>query len=243
MGARPQLQFVWPPWTRRVKIVMAVLVAVFLLKALWPEAQAFGLSWLVITPDLVLDRFGLWSLLSHGLWHHTFGHLIMSLAVFYFFGGDLDQRLSARRWWSLVVLGVLAGGALAFVVQLLMQLAAPAMGFGGATTAMVAAYCWLHWDLRMNVLVAELKGKTLLAIFLGLDLLLTLFGGDYPRAGMHLGGAAAGLLVMTGGPMQLVGRWRKARLRRNLKVMTRTPDEKPGARKGKGKKQKKEWIN
>ena len=239
MGARPQMQIVWPPWTRRVKILMAVLVAVFLAKALWPEAQAFGLRWLVVTPDLVLDRGGLWSLASHGLWHHTFGHMIMTLVVLYFFGGELEQRLSARRWWALVVAGVVAGGALALAVQLLMPQPVPAMGFGGATTALVAAYCWLHWDVEMNVLVAQLKGKVLLAIFLGIDLLLTLFGGDYPRAAMHLGGAAAGLLVMSGGPGRLAGHWRKERLRRNLKVMTRTPDEEPAARRKKGK----EWVN
>lgn len=230
----------WPPLTRQVIAIGVTLLALRLAMII-----ASPLKELVTTQLLLgsanISQLKLWVIATHALWATDFGALFFDMFALYLFGGALEQRWSRSKWWTAIAMAVLFGGALGALTLWLVPSATLIGGFGAPVMGFVAAYCIEHWRSRLNFFFIELSGKTLLAFFIGLDVLFALLNMSPHMLAMHLGGVAAGALVAHDlyNPKRLVLHFKYWKIRRNLKVIAKTPEA------GTSQKRRKDgqWIN
>lgn len=230
----------WPPLSRQI---IAIGVTLLILRlAMVIAAPLKGLvSAQLLLGSANVTQLKLWVIATHALWPTDFGALFFDMFALYLFGGALEQRWSRSKWWVAVALSILFGGALAALSVWLVPSATLIGGFGAPVMGFVAAYCVEHWRSRLNFFFVELSGKTLLAFFVGLDLLFALLNANPQMLALHLGGVAAGALVAHDlyHPKRLVLHFKYWKIRRNLKVIAKTPEANASQKRRKDG----QWIN
>ena len=237
-----QVRVAWPPLQRPVLVLGATLLALRLLMVAAAPLKAFALTELVLHAQS-LPSLKLWAVLTHALWSTSFGALFFDLFALYLFGAEVLRDWGLKRWSLALGLGALLGGLLGALSLWAMPGPQPPLGgMGAATMALVAGYCHQRWDQTLSMIVFELKGKALLGLFIALDLLMTVFSGSPTTLLWHLGGVAAGLIVAAQlySPRRLILHLKYWKIRRNLKVIARTPeaDARDARRRNDG-----QWIN
>lgn len=236
-----QMRLAWPPLTRNIIIVGVVLFVVRMAMVLIEPFGIMAKQSLTLSAS-TLTSLQLWSTLSYGVLATSFGQLFFDLLALYLFGAEVDQWWSGKKWWLTVLAATIVGGLLGALVLWVQGAPGVIGGFGAPVMALIAAYCWQYWDRPMNFFFIELKGKILLGLFLTLDILLGIsafFSNRPSMLGIHLGGLAVGLLVASDlwRPKQLMLRIKYWKVRRNMKLIARTPEDDPRRR------QDGTWIN
>ena len=227
-----QLRMQWPPLTLNFKILAGLLFALWL--ASLPDSPLHPVmrQFLVLSSDSVLQDAQVWTLFSYAFFHADFMHLAFNLMVLYLFGGRIDASWSTTRWWRFNALCIL-GGALAVVLsQALLQSSQPTLGYSAAVTGVVAAFAVYNWDRTIYLFFFPVKGKWILPIIVGIDVLRVLSGAPISIAG-HLGGMITGLLLVSGWwrPSKLKKAYRRHKRakerqakREQFKVLNRDPE-------------------
>ncbi|RAL23935.1 hypothetical protein DL240_07245 [Lujinxingia litoralis] len=228
-----QLQFYWPPFTRNIKITLLALFVLWFASVMIAPLASFVDHYMLISRQAVLNQGQVWTLLTYALWHADFTHLLFNGFVLWMFGAELDQSWSSRRWWTFNLFCALGGGVTILLSQILFSTNFPTLGYSGAVMGVVAAYAWRHWNERLYLLFFPVTGKTMLLIFIALDILFVLTGREAISIAGHLGGMATGLILATGlwRPSRIKRAFIRRRQRRNLKLLrSRDPDPKKSDR-------------
>lgn len=236
---RVQYQLHKPPMTRGVIILAALLVGSWLSTVLIAPWRAIVEGHLMIDGG-TLPALELWAPLTYALFPRDFLMIVFDVLMLYFFGAELESRWGAKRWWGTIAGAAVAGGVLGALVAWPVGTARLIGGFAAPVMALVAAYCWGMWSQRVNLFFIELTGKSMLALFVGLDLLFALLSLDPTFFAVRLGGLGVGLLSAAG-LSNLRKRYHYWRVRRNMRVVARTPEDDGG-----GVKRKRDdgtWIN
>jgi membrane associated rhomboid family serine protease len=198
----------FPPFTRAIKILIAINTAVYLL-ILILGATGHGLA-----ANDIFDTFALkahdvvhgrvYQLLSYGFLHAGFFHLLFNMLMLWMFGSMLESRLGSRQFWEFYLFGVFGAGltsvALAYTLGGIVHLVpmTPTVGASGGIYAIFMAAAMLFGDVEVFLfpLPFAMRLKYLVAIlaFIALVGALADMGGTANVA--HLGGLLFGYVYV-----------------------------------------------
>jgi len=184
------------PGTKGLLIAMAVIHLFFaVLKSASQPAWREAMNILQLNPEFVLQRFWVWQLVTGGLLHADFFHLLFNGVAIFFFGRVVEQRLGLRRY-LLFVLATTIAAALGYLVwSVMLDSVTPALGASGAAMGLVALAAL--WYPRMTVMlfgVLPLQLWVLALLLIFFDLLGALQASGDVAHSAHLGGALYGFL-------------------------------------------------
>jgi hypothetical protein len=210
-----------------------VTAAVPALLELTPWSWRSGLLWQLVTYGFVgSGRPDLW--------------FILELIVLYLFARSVLVRIGRRRFWQLLVAGVLAAGVVAVAVDILTALVAGPMpqafvlmqGQRTLIVILIAAFATLFADATILLFfVLPIQARWFIWLEIGFGFLGFLATKDLAGfIGICMGVVAGVAMVGPGGPRWMVWRWRKRleklilerrlrrmRRRRNLRVVDDEP--------------------
>jgi membrane associated rhomboid family serine protease len=221
-----------PPLGRVTKIILLVNLAIFLVELVAAYLLDFDtlrlrelMLPLYLWPKQVVEGW-VWQLLTY-MWIHdpdVIGHIGFNMLVLYFFGPSLEQQWGRRRYLRNYVLFGLGGAAAVMLTGLLLWLfdaqQPPVLGASAAIAGLVAAFCIDNWNTVLKTFFIEMKGRTLLIIFIIIDV-IRLVAGEPIAVQAHWGGMLTALIVVKSDwvdPRLLRLRLRRWRLRRRLRL-------------------------
>jgi membrane associated rhomboid family serine protease len=227
------MRVAWPPVTPGVKILLGVFTALFLI-SLFRYSVGFD-EFLGKTFNLsvngLLGHFYLWQPITYQFFHDDFFHLLFNGIVLWSFGGEVERRWNTRAFLGFVLICGVGGAVFIVVSQLVFpgtQLSpggwstTETLGASGGIMGVVTAYCIYNWNRRLRLLFIPfaLQAKHILFMFIGLDILFVLMGSNISMAG-HMGGMAAGALLVTGWykPGRVMSEYRLRKARRRLRLL------------------------
>jgi membrane associated rhomboid family serine protease len=176
------------------KGLIAGLIGIHLLTELL-RVGSFG-AWqtlmdvLELHPEFVLQRFWIWQLVTGGLLHADFWHLLFNCIGIWFFGRVVEQRLGLRRYLWFTLAATVAAALAYLFWAVLIDSVSPALGASGAAMGMICLAAL--WYPKMNVLFFGVLPMQLWVLAAGF-VLMDLFGALREPGGIahsaHLGGA------------------------------------------------------
>lgn len=231
MNRNVQYRIAWPPFSKSVIALAVTLFGLWIATRFGPVA-AFAGEHLVLTRSAVASDVKLWTLLTYGLFEADFIGVLFAVFAAWIFGAELERAWGAPKWWGMQLAALLVGGIVTFVALVALGSDLPVRGYHAALMALITAYCWRHWRRPQHFFFFEMTGRTMLLFFLGLGVLIGLFGGYWPIVTLDLGGVAVGFLASgrTLNPRDLRVRFRNWKIRRKLSVVPKTPESKPNGK-------------
>jgi membrane associated rhomboid family serine protease len=169
-------------------------------------AGSFLMEHFALHPSQIISEWKFWQLLSYMFLHGSFFHLFFNMFTLWMFGCEVERTLGSSYFLKYYLLTGVSGGLL----QILLNWGDPAaiIGASAAIYGVLVAFAVLFPErpimlLLFFILPVQLKAKTLVLIFIGISLILGLqshlFGTtDAVAHFAHLGGAAAGFLILRG---------------------------------------------
>lgn len=224
-----QTQFRQPPVTTNVIVLIAILFVGWLAPVLIPDLRMLVADKLVIDASTAPD-LELWAALTYVFFPYDFFSVAISGFLLYLFGGEIEGRWGAAKWWTTVALSVVLAGILAMLVMWPLGLAGlemrPIRGATAITGAFVAAYCWFVWTQRLFIFSLEVTGKNLLMFFVAFDAILALITLNPAHLVVDLAGIGVGMLMAQGRipTGNLIKQFQYWRIKRRLRVISRTPE-------------------
>lgn len=222
-----------PPLGKGVRIFLIVNIAIYVAELILAYAvdfdplevanvvHAVALS----VPDILSGW--VWQVGTH-MWVHDpdiFTHILFNMLVLYWFGPTLESRWGTKRFvirYFIFGMGsaaaILATGLIYWGITGDHQ--APTLGASGAIAGLVCSYCLVHWRATLGLFTLRFTGRTLLLVFIGIDVLRLLWGENIAVQG-HWGGMVAAAIVMRKGelsPSLLWLQFKRWRLKRRLRL-------------------------
>lgn len=252
------MQVQWPPFTKSVIAITIGLFLFWLLSAIIPEVGNVAATHFSLSLEGVKAN-RLYTVLTYGLWHRSFMEVLFTALAIWLFGGELEQAYGKKTWWGMLVAATILGGLFYLVFDfavpeqhdgsLLGLFNQPGIsGMHAGVMAFVTAFCAKSWTRPLNFFFVPMTGKTMLLFFLGLSIVMSIFGGHYGRLTLDAAGVLVGFAVAKRwiNIRDLRTRFAIWKARRHLKVV-KTPESKPnGKMNGKSNgvhKNGKEWLN
>lgn len=220
-------RFQWPPVTRTVIGVAVVAFLGWFIPTIVEPVRAFATDHLWLSATNVTSDLELWTLATYAVFHLDFVSAFFTVFAFWLFGTELQRVWTTTKFWAVQALSVVFGGALAFGTVWALDMQTPVIGYHAATMALLTGFCRLHWDRELSIIVLTLTGKSMLALFFGLNALFAVLGGAYYALALSIAGVIVGFLAGGGRGFnlrQLRTRFNKWRSRRHLKVVRKTPE-------------------
>lgn len=177
-------------------LATALLVGVQIRIYLWswsPEARGWLEGHLTNWTPAVLEEGKVWRVLSYGLLHVDFTHLLFNLLFIAYTGYHLER---AMGWRNLVILffgSVVSGG----LMSLLLSPGLPTLGSSGGGFGLLAAavvFGWKHWE-SIPLRARKYFGFAILPY--PMISILTSIRAENVDNWCHLGGLLGGVALMT----------------------------------------------
>ena len=244
----------FPPFTRAIKVLIAINTAVFLLQLIL-RATGYGPA-----SDQITEAFGLsayyvvhgriYQLLTYAFLHASFFHLFFNMLMLWMFGSMLERHWGSRLFWEFYLFGVFGAGlstvVLAYTVGPTLHLRPETLtvGASGGIYAILMATAMLFGDQEVFLFPFpfSMKLKYLVGI-LGLIALFGALGGPSGTANIaHLGGLLFGYLYLKFVPRQgltfafsegyygvrnAYHRWKRERAKKKFQVYMREHNQDP----------------
>lgn len=214
--------------------IIAANAAMHLIKTL---ALALGVPGLV-TP-LVLSPFGMadgqyWQLFTYMWLHGDLWHLLFNMMGLHFLGRPVEDRIGARRFVWLYLMGGLAGGILWWMANLRNE--AYLLGASGAVLAVVMAFAVLYprAPITLFPIPITLQARWLAVFYVIFSAVMAVEQGGRIAHIAHLGGLIVGFIYVRvlGLAHEPMFWWRGFRMPRF--PHPRPPGEQRGGRGGRG---------
>jgi membrane associated rhomboid family serine protease len=224
------------PMVRALLISIAAVYALELVLLYWLD-RADWVAWLWLRPRDVVERGWAWQLVSY-MWLHdpeSPFHALLNAFGLYMFGGFLERRWGAWAFLRFYVIAGAVAGLVVLGVGWFYYPAGPTIGCSGAVLALATAFGLLYADAPIFLFgVLPMRARTMLLMILGFVLLDWVMRRPGISVAGHLGGMAAGFLLVKGW-------WRPSRWRAALSRRRRDPDVVHFERKGEERRGK--WLN
>jgi membrane associated rhomboid family serine protease len=193
----------FPPVIKALLIINGaawLLLDVLLLPFRYHDVPIFA----IVAEHLALwplgEHFWPWQLFTYMFMHGGLFHLLFNMLALWMFGMELETIWGSRRFLVFyLVCGLAAGVATLFVAPLVGQ-AAPTVGASGAVFGVLIAFAMLFPDRPIYLyFLLPVKAKYLVTAYIALELFFGITGTTDGIAHIaHLGGAAAGFLLVLG---------------------------------------------
>lgn len=154
---------------------------------------------LLLWPPAIQKKHEYWRLLSYGLVHADFQHLLFNMITLFFFGRALEGFF-ARYLGSFGLLWFYLGGLLVSILPTYIKNRNNAnyhsLGASGAVSAVLFAFILLSPWSMIIVFVIPVPAILYAVAFLGYSIYMEHRGGGYVNHSAHSWGAAYGVLFM-----------------------------------------------
>ena len=208
--------FAFPPFTRMVKALVLINVAVYfamLLLGLGSSASMRAIfDTFALVPYLVVHG-RVWQLVTYSFLHAGLGHILFNMLALWMFGSTLEQYWGGRRFLEFFFFCVF-GASLATVVLsyaggsiLGLFPLTHTVGASGGIYGVLLAFGWLFGDRQIFLfpIPFAIRAKYLVAILILIALAGALSGPSGIANVAHLGGALFGYLYLKFLPAQGLG--------------------------------------
>jgi membrane associated rhomboid family serine protease len=202
------MSFAFPPFTRTVKMLIGINVAVYFLTLLMDVAKqregvlAFYATFSLIPSEVV--HWHLWQVVTYSFLHANFFHILFNMLTLWMFGAALDSHWGKRQFLEFYFFCVV-GAAIATIVVayglngiLGLTPMTATVGASGGIYGLLLAFGFLfgEQEIFMFPLPFTMKAKYMVAILILIALAGALgdVGGTANIA--HLGGALFGFLYL-----------------------------------------------
>jgi membrane associated rhomboid family serine protease len=212
------MNFELTPMVKRLLIACSAITVAFLVLArVQPELAQTIYYFGALNPNLVAHGY-LWQLVTYLFIHTKPMHLLFNMLGLYFLGVSFERIWGSKSFLRFILIsGVGAGVAVVLVGLLVPAWNETTIGISGAITALLMAFAVMFPEQSIYFYgLLPVKGKHLVLIGIGLDVLFALAGSNTSLPA-HLGGYAMGYLLVT-------GRWRPSRW---MKPRARKPKSGP----------------
>jgi membrane associated rhomboid family serine protease len=216
----PATTFGFPPFTRAVKTLIIVNVAVYLVMMLSrltiPAAAEFAEFYLYLRPVAVVHG-QLWQLVTYAFLHdpHSVLHLLFNMLGLWMFGSQFEMDFGERRFyefyfWCVVGaalttiavggLGLLASAHVSFPLFRIMGQVwfQSTIGASGGIYGLLIAFGILYGDRQVFIfpLPIAIKARYIVAIWLFIAFVSAFEGSNGVAEFAHLGGALFGWMYL-----------------------------------------------
>ena len=223
MRGRPTFAL-WPftPAVKQIVIANGAIWLASVLLVVWAEWPA-AYEVLRLEPGRVVGDLEIWRLATWMWVHDPTGlyHVLLNLLFLWMFGGTLEIAWGTRGFWRYYLLCGLISGVVVLLAGLLFDPETPVVGASGAIYGVVVAWIFVNPERRIWLFgVFPMKGKHFALIPIGFAVAGFLLRDSGVSHSAHLGGMAAGALLVTGywRPRKLANRLRYFWIRRKLKI-------------------------
>ncbi len=178
-----------------VTTIVIINVLVFLLQMLLTRTpfQAF----FALYPKLVVERGFIWQIGTYMFLHGGIFHLFFNMLIIWMFGSTLEQIWGGRRFLQYYLICGLGGAVFSFIFSYNV----PVIGASGAGYGILLAYGVLFPYNQIYIWgIIPVRARTLVIVLGGVEFLSGLTGTDGIAHFAHLGGMAAGLVVLKADP-------------------------------------------
>ena len=143
--------------------------------------------------------FAPWQLVTYAFLHGSFAHIAFNMLSLYMFGSVIERLLGERRFWLYYFVCVLGAGLTQLVYTQLTHGTSPTVGASGGIFGLLLAYGLAFPRNRVMLLFPPIPMPAWLLVTL-YGIMELYLGATGSRDGVahfaHLGGAAAGLLLI-----------------------------------------------
>jgi membrane associated rhomboid family serine protease len=220
-----------------IRLIVANVI-VFALQLLTVGSPDFNVTtWLWLDPELVVERFQVWRLVTTGFCHSVDNpyHILFNMLGLWFFGPALEAMYGSREFLRFYLTAILAGSIGFLGLAYATHDFTPALGASGAIMAVLMLYALYYPRQKMLIFfVLPIEIRWLVAVYVLYDLMpvLKTLGGNPATDGVahaaHLGGLLYGYLYKQF-DLRYTGRlprwngsfarwWRNTTRRRTLRV-------------------------
>ena len=203
------VSFAFPPFTRTVKLLIGINVAVYFLLLLMGIARQeagvvaiYGTFGLI--PSWVVHHWYVWQVVTYSFLHASLLHILFNMLSLWMFGAALDSQWGKRQflefYFFCVIGAALTTIGLAYAANGLLGLTPGTLtvGASGGIFGILLAFAWYfgEQEVFMFPLPVTIKAKYMVAI-----LILIALAGAMSNAGgtayiAHLGGALFAFLYL-----------------------------------------------
>ena len=244
----------FPPFTRAIKILIAINTAVFLLMLLLNATGRGDASNAIIytfglIPRLVVHGY-VYQLLTYAFIHDGFLHLFFNMLMLWMFGSMIERHFGSRQFWEFYLFGVFGAGltsvilAYSFAGLVHTWPDTPIVGASGGIYAVLMAAAMLYGDQEVFLFPFPftMRLKYLVAILALIALISSLGGGNNVANVAHLGGLLFGYLYLKFVPRRgltfafsegyygvrnVYHRWRRNQAKKKFQVYMRKHEKDP----------------
>lgn len=202
------MSFAFPPFTRSVKLLIGINVAIYFLVLLLRVAHQYAgiaaiyTTFALIPVDVVHGQ--VWQIITYSFLHGGFFHILFNMLALWMFGAALDSYWGRRQFLEFYFFSVIGAAVttilIAYIGNGILGLVPGTMTYGasGGIFGILVAFAW-HFgeqEVFMFPLPITIKAKYMVAI-----LILIALAGAMSEAGgtayvAHLGGALFGFLYL-----------------------------------------------
>jgi membrane associated rhomboid family serine protease len=206
-----------------VKNLLIANGAVFAIQLLMGNSDPMiGLFGLV--PNDLWTHYRFWQWFTYMFLHGSLWHIGMNMYVLWMFGSDIERMWGSRAFLRYYLISGIGAGILYSLVNF--HSVIPTIGASGAVYALLVAFAVLFPNRQIMMIFPPvvMKARTMVMIFLGIELLMGIGGSRDGIAHIaHLGGALVGYLYMrrslkfpVGGLRSRLSQWNQKRKQKEL---------------------------
>lgn len=145
-----------------------------------------------------MPSFYPWQLVTYQFLHANFQHIFFNLFSLWMFGSELEAEWGSRKFVTFYLLAGVGAGLVQLVVSPLIGSIGPTVGASGAIYGVLIAYALTNPDRRVMFfpIFIPIKARTMIIGMIAFDLVMGLTDNGNVAHFAHLGGAAAGYLLL-----------------------------------------------
>lgn len=223
-----------------LKWLLIVNVSIFVLNYLLQASNIFFFQIFALTPQLVVQRFAVWQVVTYMFLHAGIGHILWNMLGLWMFGAEIERMWGTAKFLRFYfICGISAGVTVILAAYIFGGIGIPTVGSSGAIYAILAAYALLFPDRTILFgFLIPMKSKYFVMI-IGAIVFLQSYtaavGGPSGNVSViaHLGGLLAGYLMLRGRRLKGQVRqpvvstyqsWKLRRAKRKFEVYLRKQD-------------------
>ncbi len=145
-----------------------------------------------------MPSFYPWQLITYQFMHANFQHIFFNLFSLWMFGSELEAEWGSRKFVTFYLLAGIGAGIAQLFVSPLIGAIGPTVGASGAIYGVLIAYALTNPDRKVMFfpIFIPIKARTMIIGMIIFDLVMGFTDSGNVAHFAHLGGAAAGYLLI-----------------------------------------------
>jgi len=188
--------------TPAVKALVIINVVCFVVQQFLLPSEWF--QWVALVPDLVVNHFAVWQLVTHIFMHGGLWHLLFNMLALWVIGRELEFYWGGRDFVKYYFICGIGSAIFDLIMSFYFthDITTPSIGASGAIYGLLVAFALIFWDRYITLVIGYFLPVTVKVQYLVLVLaLIALYSGlagvrDGVGHFAHLGGMVVGFVYM-----------------------------------------------